>query len=572
MSGALSSQVLAAGPNDLPDLVVQEIAQTSNGKLQVTFANVGMADLTKGWAVAADIYFDQAKMGTLMINNVPTSSTGGGVGYADGTSTFIVAWDIVKPVAVMVVVDAFSSVAESNESNNTLVVSLQPPVRVLPDLVVQKIVLGKDNLLLITFSNIGDADLPQGWSGSAAVFFGQFKQGSLPLTGQPQAVTGGGFDHAGGTSTFIGAWPVSSTVVVSVTVDEEDEIEESNESNNTLAVALSPQPDPPWQPMPDFVVDGVCTGPGNHLAVIVRNAGRAGVPKGSTALARVYINGQMAGYFDLGRPMESFFGGIGVPGGFSSYLLVDQINEITVVRVEADATALIAEADEQNNAREETCMPMYVPQQLPVEPPVSLGFNIGNTGYRVGGDQRFMDVAPIIVENRTLMPIRFVAEAIGAAVGWEPEARKVTVTLGLRMIELWIGNPLARINGKVMPIDPSNPAVLPFISGDRTYIPLRFVAESLLGDVTWHELTRGVGILFSAIAIDDDITWTAADAFGQRAVNGEIIWARFSSAINEIDDDITWMKGDGRRLELTGMIDPTPPHHPTELIDPDPPY
>ena len=193
MSGALSGQVLAAGPNDLPDLVVQEITQTSNGKLQVMFANVGMADLTKGWAVAADIYFDQAKMGTLMINNVPSSSTGGGVGYAGGTSTFILWWDITHPVAVTVTVDALSDIAESNEQNNTRVVSLQPPVRVLPDLMVLKVVLGQDNLLLITFANIGDADLPQGWSGSAAVFFGQFKPGSLPLTGQPLAATDAGF-------------------------------------------------------------------------------------------------------------------------------------------------------------------------------------------------------------------------------------------------------------------------------------------------------------------------------------------------------------------------------------------
>jgi len=562
-------------PPELPDLVVADITRTMGGKLQVTFANIGLADLAKGWAAAADVYFDQSKMGTMMINNVPTSSTGGGVGFAGGTSTFILAWDIEEPVAVMVSVDVFNAVAEANEKNNTLTVSLDPPPLppALPDLIVQSVSLGAGNMLEITFANIGKGDLAKGWTAWVKVFIGQTNSSAFLLESNSVSTTGGGVDVAGGTSTFlVASWPITAPVVVSVFVDATDTVDEADENNNTKIVELSPQPDPPGTPLPDLVVDGIMAGPGDRLAVVVRNAGAGAVPKGSTAIAKVYVNGQAAGYFDLGRPVESFLGGIAVPGGFSSYLLVDQITETTTVRVEADATGLIVEANEQNNSREEICQPGYVPKDLPTEPPVGLGFNIGSKSYWVGGMLRYMDVAPVIVENRTLMPIRFVAEAIGAEVGWDEETRKVTLTLGLRMIELWIGNPLARINGKVMPIDPSNTAVFPFISENRTYIPLRFVAESLLGDVSWDEVTRGVGIHFAAIAIDDDITWSKVDEFGQLVVDDQVVWARFTQGVQEIDDDITWMKGDNRRLELTGLIDPDPPYHPTELIDPEPPH
>ncbi|MDP2857854.1 MAG: copper amine oxidase N-terminal domain-containing protein [Bacillota bacterium] len=102
-------------------------------------------------------------------------------------------------------------------------------------------------------------------------------------------------------------------------------------------------------------------------------------------------------------------------------------------------------------------------------------FQIGNTSYQVDGGNRSMDVPPVIVESRTLMPVRFVVEPLGAKVGWNGARRKVTITLGLKTIELWIDGGIARINGSTIYIDPSNPKVTPFISDSRIYLPVRFV-------------------------------------------------------------------------------------------------
>jgi hypothetical protein len=58
-----------------------------------------------------------------------------------------------------------------------------------------------------------------------------------------------------------------------------------------------------------------------------------------------------------------------------------------------------------------------------------------------------MDVSPVSLNGRTMMPARFVAYPLGAVTNWDPVNKKVTVTMGLTKLELWIGNPAAKING-----------------------------------------------------------------------------------------------------------------------------
>lgn len=98
----------------------------------------------------------------------------------------------------------------------------------------------------------------------------------------------------------------------------------------------------------------------------------------------------------------------------------------------------------------------------------SLKFFVGQTLYFVNGVPKYMDVAPMILESRTLLPIRFVAEPLGATVGWDGTTRQVTITLGSKVVNLWIDNPSASVGGIPAPIDPDNPLVTPIISQSRT--------------------------------------------------------------------------------------------------------
>ena len=116
---------------------------------------------------------------------------------------------------------------------------------------------------------------------------------------------------------------------------------------------------------------------------------------------------------------------------------------------------------------------------------LTLDFFIGQGTYKINGAASAMDVSPIIYENRTLLPIRFVTAAIGANIEWFDSEKKVLINQGSTSIELWIGKNQAKINGQSVPIDPDNAAVMPLIINGRTMMPLRFIAENLGCEVEW---------------------------------------------------------------------------------------
>ena len=78
-----------------------------------------------------------------------------------------------------------------------------------------------------------------------------------------------------------------------------------------------------------------------------------------------------------------------------------------------------------------------------------------------------------------MLPARFVAEALGAKVLWDSNTRTVSI-IGEKAIAITIGSDTAYVNGVVVKLD--SPA---FIADDRTYLPLRFIAENLGADVEW---------------------------------------------------------------------------------------
>ena len=89
-----------------------------------------------------------------------------------------------------------------------------------------------------------------------------------------------------------------------------------------------------------------------------------------------------------------------------------------------------------------------------------------------------------------MLPIRFVAEALGATVTWDEPTQTVTIVKGDLDIEIYIGQAFAKVNGTPVQLD--SPA---FIENDRTYLPLRFVAENLGATVTWDADTQKVTII-----------------------------------------------------------------------------
>lgn len=136
---------------------------------------------------------------------------------------------------------------------------------------------------------------------------------------------------------------------------------------------------------------------------------------------------------------------------------------------------------------------------------------VGVPTMTVGGVTKAIDAqgtAPVIVEGRTFLPIRAIVEALGGTIAWTAADKKVTIITGSDVIELFIGNRTARVNGTAVSIDPANPSVVPFIVGGRTVLPVRFVAERLGGTVDWNATTRTVTLTFAVAGTLTQLTVT----------------------------------------------------------------
>jgi hypothetical protein len=126
-----------------------------------------------------------------------------------------------------------------------------------------------------------------------------------------------------------------------------------------------------------------------------------------------------------------------------------------------------------------------------------LVLRVGSRTMTVDGVVTTIDVAPQIVEGRTLLPVKWVTEPLGATVSWDGTQRKVSVSLGQKRLELWIGKSQALVNGIGVAIDSQNAKVVPLIISSRTMLPVRFVAEQLGADVQWEPTTRTITITYA---------------------------------------------------------------------------
>jgi uncharacterized repeat protein (TIGR02543 family) len=118
---------------------------------------------------------------------------------------------------------------------------------------------------------------------------------------------------------------------------------------------------------------------------------------------------------------------------------------------------------------------------------------IGSSTMYVDGKPVSLEAAPIILNSRTLLPIRAVVEATGGTIVWNASAQKVTIMREGKTLDLWIGKNVAKLNGKSVNIDIDS-KVVPIIRSGRTLLPLRFVAESLALDVQWNAATQTITI------------------------------------------------------------------------------
>ncbi len=117
---------------------------------------------------------------------------------------------------------------------------------------------------------------------------------------------------------------------------------------------------------------------------------------------------------------------------------------------------------------------------------------IGDPNLTLNGNSMPIDdegTSPVIVSDRTLMPVRAIIEAAGGTVSWDDASRTASLTYSDDAILLTIDSTTAYLNDTAETLD-----VAPVIINDRTMLPIRFISESFGFTVEWDETTQTVTI------------------------------------------------------------------------------
>ncbi|MDP4182190.1 MAG: beta-propeller domain-containing protein [Bacillota bacterium] len=112
---------------------------------------------------------------------------------------------------------------------------------------------------------------------------------------------------------------------------------------------------------------------------------------------------------------------------------------------------------------------------------------VNNTEKQV--DSESEDIKPVIKNDRTLVPVRFISENFGAKVDWNANDKTVYILVGAKKVEMAIGRESMMLDGKSVSLDAA-----PEVIGNRTFIPLRKLAEALGKEVLYD---RGLIIVGS---------------------------------------------------------------------------
>lgn len=102
------------------------------------------------------------------------------------------------------------------------------------------------------------------------------------------------------------------------------------------------------------------------------------------------------------------------------------------------------------------------------------------------------DTTPVVISDRTFVPIRAIVENFGGTVEWNGAEQKVSIKLHNTAVELWLGKTEAMVNGQAKILE-----MAPFASETlRTMVPLRFAVEGLGGQVSWDGASQHITLVY----------------------------------------------------------------------------
>ncbi len=122
----------------------------------------------------------------------------------------------------------------------------------------------------------------------------------------------------------------------------------------------------------------------------------------------------------------------------------------------------------------------------------TFAYGSDNIKLNINNKEVTSDVAPQIIDNRTMVPVRAIFEGVGAEVKWDSETKSITGNKNGIEVVMTLDSNIASVNGKNITMDCG-----PVIINNRTLAPARYVAEAFGYKVNWDNDSKTVNIILS---------------------------------------------------------------------------
>ncbi|KRE83231.1 hypothetical protein ASG89_14035 [Paenibacillus sp. Soil766] len=118
---------------------------------------------------------------------------------------------------------------------------------------------------------------------------------------------------------------------------------------------------------------------------------------------------------------------------------------------------------------------------------VKIQLTLNDVTATVNGQKMTLSTPPVLLNNTTLVPLRFIADALKADLTWHSEDQSIALKYGDHSIKLSINSKIVSVDNQIKSLD--QPAV---IMNSTTLVPLRLIAESLNQTVSYNEKTKSI--------------------------------------------------------------------------------
>jgi 3D (Asp-Asp-Asp) domain-containing protein len=180
---------------------------------------------------------------------------------------------------------------------------------------------------------------------------------------------------------------------------------------------------------------------------------------------------------------------------------------------------------------------LFPPASFAAESPIRVEVN--------GSEVQFPDAKPFVSpEGRTMVPVRFISTTLGYDVSWNESTQNISIQKDDHQIALDLNQQSVHVDGRKKIVDAAAR-----VTNDRTYVPLRFVAETLGQPVYWEPIGQTAAIGTKPAAPAGQMIEAKATAYANESGNLDYFGNQLKLGTVAVDPKVIPL---GSKLYITG--------------------